>query len=71
MASAVEVDLAQLDLIFSIHRRMGPAIDTREIAREIGARVREELDYAREAKLARLYKLMLADRPLGAGAGGL
>ncbi len=64
MASAVEVDLAQLDLIFSIHRRMGPAIDTREIAREIGARIREELDYAREAKLARLYKLMLADRPL-------
>ncbi len=64
MASAVEVDLAQLDLIFSIHRRMGPAVDTREIAREIGARVREELDYAREAKVARLYKLMLADRPL-------
>ncbi|HEY1944196.1 MAG TPA: AarF/UbiB family protein [Roseiarcus sp.] len=64
MASAVEVDLAQLDLIFSIHRRMGPAIDTREIAREIGARIREELDYAREAKVARLYKLMLADRPL-------
>jgi predicted unusual protein kinase regulating ubiquinone biosynthesis (AarF/ABC1/UbiB family) len=64
MASAVEVDLSQLDLIFSIHRRMGPAIDTREIAREIGARIREELDYVREAKLARLYKLMLADRPL-------
>ena len=64
MASAVEVDLSQLELIFSIHRRMGPAIDTREIAQEIGARIREELDYAREAKLARLYKLMLADRPL-------
>jgi predicted unusual protein kinase regulating ubiquinone biosynthesis (AarF/ABC1/UbiB family) len=64
MASAVEVDLSQLDLLFSIHRRMGPAIDTREIAREIGARIREELDYEREAKLARLYKLMLADRPL-------
>ena len=64
MASAVEVDLAQLDLIFSIHRRMGAAIDTREIALEIGARIREELDYAREAKLARLYALMLADRPL-------
>ncbi|MGO4872617.1 MAG: ABC1 kinase family protein [Roseiarcus sp.] len=64
MASAVEVDLSQLELIFSIHRRMGPAIDTREIAREIGARIREELDYAREAKLARLYALMLADRPL-------
>ena len=30
----------------------------------IGARIREELDYQREAKVARLYKLMLADRPL-------
>ena len=45
MASAVEADLAQLDILFSLHRRMGAAIDTREIAREIGARVREELDY--------------------------
>ena len=57
MASAVEADLVQLDLLFSIHRRMGPAIDTREIAREIGARIREELDYVREAKLARLYAI--------------
>jgi predicted unusual protein kinase regulating ubiquinone biosynthesis (AarF/ABC1/UbiB family) len=64
MASTVEADLVQLDLLFSIHRRMGPAIDTREIAREIGARIREELDYIREAKLARLYRAMLADRPL-------
>ncbi len=63
MASAVEADLAELDLLFSIHRRMGPAIDTREIALEIGARVREELDYRREAKLAALYRIMLADRP--------
>ena len=64
MASTVEADLVQLDLLFSIHRRMGPAIDTREIAREIGARIREELDYIHEARLARLYRTMLADRPL-------
>ena len=63
MASAVETDLSQLDLLFSLHRRMGAAIDTREIAREIRERVREELDYQREAKVARLYRLMLADRP--------
>jgi predicted unusual protein kinase regulating ubiquinone biosynthesis (AarF/ABC1/UbiB family) len=63
MASAVEADLAELDLLFSIHRRMGPAIDTREIALEIGARIREELDYRREAKLANLYRVMLDDRP--------
>jgi len=63
MASAVETDLSQLDLIFSLHRRIGAAIDTREIAYEIRERVREELDYQREAKVARLYGLMLADRP--------
>jgi predicted unusual protein kinase regulating ubiquinone biosynthesis (AarF/ABC1/UbiB family) len=63
MASAVEADLTQLNLLFSLRRRMGGAIDTREIAREIGARLREELDYEREAKMARLYAQMLADRP--------
>src|SRR5260370_15172893 len=63
MASAVETDLSHLDLLFSLHRRIGAAIDTREMAQEIRARVREELDYEREAKVARLYRLMLADRP--------
>ncbi len=63
MASAVETDLSQLDFLLSLHRRIGAAIDTSEIAREIRARVREELDYEREAKVARLYRLMLADRP--------
>ena len=50
MASAVETDLSNLDLLFSLHRRAGAAIDTREIAREIRERVREELDYEREAR---------------------
>ncbi len=63
MASAVETDLAQLDLLFSLHRRMSAAIDTREIAHEIRERVREELDYVREAKVAKLYGMMLADVP--------
>ena len=55
MDSAVEADLQQLGLIFTIHKRMGPAIDTTEIRKEIGLRLREELDYTREAKAARLY----------------
>jgi predicted unusual protein kinase regulating ubiquinone biosynthesis (AarF/ABC1/UbiB family) len=63
MASAVETDLSNLDLLFSLHRRASAAIDTREMAREIRERVREELDYEREAKIARLYRVMLADRP--------
>jgi predicted unusual protein kinase regulating ubiquinone biosynthesis (AarF/ABC1/UbiB family) len=59
MQSAVEADLRQLDWIFAIHRRMDSAIDTTEIAKEIGARIREELDYRREAKHVALYRGML------------
>ncbi len=63
MESAVEADLKQLDILLAIHRRIDSAIDTREIARELGLRVREELDYGREAKHAALYARMLADTP--------
>ena len=63
MASAVEADLSQLGMLFALRRRMGAAIDTREVQIEIGDRLREELDYAREIKLAALYRLMLADTP--------
>jgi predicted unusual protein kinase regulating ubiquinone biosynthesis (AarF/ABC1/UbiB family) len=63
MQSAVEADLSQLEILFSIHRRMDPVIDTREIAKEIGARVREELDYRREAKHVALYGKMLDETP--------
>jgi len=63
MASTVEVDIGQLEFLLKFHRRMGPAIDASEIAVEIAARLREELDYEREAKLTRLYGAMLADRP--------
>ncbi len=59
MQSAVEADLQQLEWLFAIRRRMDPAIDTTEIAVEIGARMREELDYRREAKHAALYRSML------------
>src|SRR5918911_1343271 len=63
MQSAVEADLRQLELAFALHRRMDPSIDTREIAKEIGERVREELDYAREAKHVALYARLLEDVP--------
>ena len=61
MQSAVEADLQQLDIAFALHRRMNSWLDTREIAKEIGARVREELDYEREARHAALYGAVLAD----------
>ena len=61
MASAVEADLRQLKLIFAIYSRIDPAIDTRHIHAEIADRLREELDYEREAAHMRLYGAMLAD----------
>ncbi len=61
MKSTVEADLRQLDILFALHRRLNPVIDTREMTKEIGARVREELDYGREAKHAALYRDILAD----------
>lgn len=63
MQSAVEADLTQLQWLLSIRRRMDPAIDTSEIALEIAARLREELDYLREAKHVALYQEMLKDEP--------
>jgi predicted unusual protein kinase regulating ubiquinone biosynthesis (AarF/ABC1/UbiB family) len=60
MQSAVEADLNQLDLLFGLHRQFSSAIDTREIAQEIGARLREELDYGHEARNAALYADILA-----------
>jgi predicted unusual protein kinase regulating ubiquinone biosynthesis (AarF/ABC1/UbiB family) len=59
MQSAVEADLQQLQWLLAIRRRLDAAIDTSEVAKEIGARVREELDYRREAKHVALYGAML------------
>jgi predicted unusual protein kinase regulating ubiquinone biosynthesis (AarF/ABC1/UbiB family) len=63
MESAVEADISQLEILFGLHRRMGAVIDTSEIAKEISARIREELDYRREAKHVALYRQMLAATP--------
>jgi predicted unusual protein kinase regulating ubiquinone biosynthesis (AarF/ABC1/UbiB family) len=62
MASAVEADLAQLRILFSLYRRMDRAIDPSEIADEVGERLREELDYRREASHIALYRMILKDR---------
>ena len=39
------------------------AIDPSEVHQELSDRLREELDYAREAKHMQLYRHMLADEP--------
>lgn len=59
MKAAVEADLNQLKLIFGIYRRYDRTIDPGEIHDEISERLREELDYEREAKHMALYAKML------------
>lgn len=61
MQSAVEADLQQLKLLLTLRKRFDPAIDTSEIGIEIAARLREELDYIREARHVALYRAMLKD----------
>src|ERR1041385_6618950 len=61
MASAVEADLSQLSIIFSIYERYDRAIHTKEIHGEIGDRLREAVDYELEARHMALYRRMLAN----------
>ena len=63
IAAAVDADLAQLKVIFSLYRRYDKAINPDRIYEEIAARLREELDYEREARNMRVYTQMLADVP--------
>jgi len=63
MPSVVEADLRQLKLGMQLYRRMDSALDNEDAYAEIAERLREELDYTREASHQRLYNLMLADEP--------
>src|SRR5690242_11214130 len=64
MQSAVEADLAQLGVLFSLHARLKPAIETSEMRTEIAARLREELDYDLEGRHMKLYALIFKDDAL-------
>ncbi len=61
MPSVVEADLRQLRLALSIYHRMDNALQNEDIYKELSERLREELDYVREAAQMRLYGLMLTD----------
>ncbi|MBT5574775.1 AarF/UbiB family protein [Alphaproteobacteria bacterium] len=60
MDSAINADLNQLKLVFSLYERIDSAISTKDIHQELSDRLREELDYQREALNMQLYRLMLA-----------
>ena len=59
MQSAIEADLNQLKLIFSLYEKYDKAISTRYIHAELKARLMEELDYALEARHTKLYAYIL------------
>ena len=63
MASAVEADLGQLRTLLNLFKSMDGTIDSTEAVIEVGERLREELDYARELKHMRLFAAMLASEP--------
>ncbi|MBW6396934.1 AarF/ABC1/UbiB kinase family protein [Roseomonas sp. HJA6] len=63
MASVVEADLRQLKIAMALYRRMDPTLENDEAYIELSDRLREELDYTREAAQQRLYGLMLKDAP--------
>jgi predicted unusual protein kinase regulating ubiquinone biosynthesis (AarF/ABC1/UbiB family) len=63
MPSTVEADLRQLKLAMAVYHRMDNAIQHEEIYKELTERLREELDYTREAAQMRLYSAMLANVP--------
>jgi predicted unusual protein kinase regulating ubiquinone biosynthesis (AarF/ABC1/UbiB family) len=64
MASTVEADLRQLKLAMAIYHRFDNAIRHEQIFEELSERLREELDYVREAAQMRLYGIMLRNEPL-------
>lgn len=63
MTSTVEADIRQLELLLALYHRRASGIDTAQIKLELAERLREELDYRREARNMQLYSHMLADEP--------
>ena len=63
MPSTVDADLRQLRLAMNVFKRIDKVIEGDEVYAEIAERLREELDYLREAAQMRLYGLMLRDEP--------
>ena len=63
MPSIVDADLRQVKLAMAVYKRMDNAIIQDDIYVELSERLREELDYMREAAQMRLYGAMLRDVP--------
>jgi predicted unusual protein kinase regulating ubiquinone biosynthesis (AarF/ABC1/UbiB family) len=63
MASAVDADLRQLKILFSLYKQYDSSIKTSHIHDELAERLREELDYTLEARHQKLYAHLMLDEP--------
>jgi len=61
MASAVDTDLKQLKILFSLYKQYDSAIVTSNIHEELADRLREELDYELESRHQKLYAYLLGE----------
>jgi predicted unusual protein kinase regulating ubiquinone biosynthesis (AarF/ABC1/UbiB family) len=64
MPSIVDADLRQLRVAMQVYKRIDSVIQGDDIYTEIAERLREELDYDREAAQMRLYEAMLRNTPM-------
>lgn len=60
MDAAIEADLNQFKILAQIYESVNNAIVTADIQREISDRLREELDYRKEAQHLQWYKKMIS-----------
>lgn len=63
MPSVVDADLGQLKILFDLFQRFDGTVQTDEAYKEVAVRLREELDYKREARNMTLYGHMLNGLP--------
>ncbi|WP_458097436.1 ABC1 kinase family protein [Roseomonas sp. WA12] len=63
MPSVVEADLRQLRMAMGLYARMDNTIQHDDVYDELRERLREELDYEREAAQMAMYGIMLRDTP--------
>ncbi len=63
MQSAIQADLNQLKILFSLYESYDKAIKTSNIYDELKARLNEELDYELESRHQKLYADILKDEP--------
>jgi predicted unusual protein kinase regulating ubiquinone biosynthesis (AarF/ABC1/UbiB family) len=63
MATAVEADLRELDLVLRVLQQYQRALSLGNVRAELAERLHEELDYELEARHMALYRDMLRDEP--------